>query len=282
MTDTFKPQHVQTTSAADQIAAQLRHAMTAGQLQPGDRLAAEPALATEFGVSRATVREAIKVLRAQGLLRTIRGTRGGHFVVTPQTDVVAAAVGETFSLWFDSGDVTVAEVDEARAAVETICVRLATVRRTQAELDMLRDLTERAADPAIPLEEFFDLNLRFHYVIAKAARNRLLELPMVAVHMVRAKTNSLIPHHEREPSIQQHREIVAAIEARDPVAAEAAFANHVRFVISQRDAAIAPLRRSAAEIALHDIDVVARGSDGAGAPTTGAEPPRSRTSRAAR
>lgn len=261
MTDEFRPQVVKTTSAADQIADQLRHAMASGQLKPGDRLSTEPGLAAEFGVSRATVREAIKILRAQGLLRTTRGTRGGHFVVTPQTDVVAASVGETFSLWFDSGDVTVAEVDEARAAVEAACVRLAAIRRSDQDIVTLRDLIEEAAQPDIPLQQFFDINIRFHYAIAKAARNRMLELPMVAVHMVRSKTNSLIAHHQRKPSIAQHREILAAIEARDPDAAEQAFAEHMAFVISQRDAAIAPLHRSAAEIALHDIEVADRLAD---------------------
>jgi GntR family transcriptional repressor for pyruvate dehydrogenase complex len=228
--------------------------MVAGTLRPGDRLSTEPDLANEFGVSRATIREAIRGLRSQGLLITTRGARGGHFVITPQTEVVAATVGETFGLWFASGDVTVGEVDEAREVVEMACVRLAAERRTDADLDEMRDLIARAAHPDIALVEFFEVNLQFHHAIAKAARNRMLELPMVAVQLVRSKTNSLIRHHKRKPAIQQHRAILAAIAAQDPVEAQAAFARHMQFIIGQRDAAIAPLHRTAAEIALNEID----------------------------
>jgi DNA-binding transcriptional MocR family regulator len=69
----FQPTAVEPRSAADQIARQLRDALTTGTLRPGDRLAPEPDMAADFGVSRATLREAIKILRAQGVLQTQRG-----------------------------------------------------------------------------------------------------------------------------------------------------------------------------------------------------------------
>jgi GntR family transcriptional repressor for pyruvate dehydrogenase complex len=249
----FQPKVVDASSAADQVEGQLRAAMVAGTLRPGDRLSTEPALATEFGVSRATIREAIRGLRSHGLLTTTRGARGGHFVISPRTEVLAARVGETFGLWFDSGDVTVAEVDEAREVVEMACVKYAAERRTDRDLAEMRDLIAHAARPEIPLAEFFEVNLQFHHAIAKAARNRILELPMVAVHLVRSRTNSLIRHHKRRPAVQQHRAILAAIAAQDPVQAQTAFAAHMRFLIGQRDAAIAPLHRTAAEIVLNEI-----------------------------
>lgn len=250
----FRPSAVEPRSAADQIARQLRDALAHGSLRPGDRLATEPELAAEFGVSRATVREAIKLLRAHGMLRTQRGARGGHFVVSPQTDVLAESVGQTYGLWFDAGDVSVAEVDEARLVVERACVALAAERRTEEDLQRMRAILETAADPQLRLEEFLEFEVRFHREIARAARNRLLELPMTAIHIVRPRTNKLLRRHDRARVLDQHTALYEAIAAGDPAKATAALEKHVSYLDEERAAAVAARRRSAREIALAELD----------------------------
>ena len=249
----FTPTAVQTRSAADQIAAQLRTALVSGSLRPGDRLEPEPALAGKFGVSRATVREAIKMLRTQGMLRTSRGAKGGHFVVTPRTRDLAESVGETFGLWFEAGDVSLAEVDEARALVELACVRLAAQRRTPEEVELMREILDQQSDGQIALTDFLDLDTRFHSAIASAARNRLLELPMTAIHLVRPRTNLLLRRHDRPKVISQHRAILKAIEQSDPDGAEMALTSHVRYLANERQAAVAGRSRNLRDIRLRAI-----------------------------
>lgn len=249
----FRPTAVQTRSAADQIAAQLREALVNGSLRPGDRLEPEPELASKFGVSRATVREAIKMLRTQGMLHTSRGAKGGHFVVTPQTRDLAESVSETFGLWFEAGDVSVAEVDEARAVVERACVRLAAERRTDDDIETMDAILVGQADPSLELAEFLDHDTRFHSVIAKAARNRLLELPMTAIHMVRPRTNVILRRPDRPAVVAQHRAILEAIAKGDPAAAEAALDDHIGYLARERRAAVAARKRKVTEIPLKTI-----------------------------
>jgi DNA-binding FadR family transcriptional regulator len=245
---------VEPRSAADQIARQLREALVRGTLRPGDRLATEPEMALEFGVSRATVREAIKLLRAHGMLRTQRGARGGHFVVSPQTDVLAESVGQTYGLWFDAGDISVAEVDEARLVVERACVALAAERRTDEDLGRMRDVLETAAQPSLKLSDFLECEVRFHREIARAGRNRLLELPMTAIHIVRPRTNKLLRRHDRKRILDQHTALYHAIAEGDPNKAVIALEQHVSYLDKERAAAVAARNRSAHEIALAELD----------------------------
>ncbi len=250
----FQPTAVEPRSAADQIARQLREALTTGALRPGDRLAPEPDMAADFGVSRATLREAIKILRAQGVLQTQRGARGGHFVVSPQTDVLAESVGQTFGLWFDAGDISVAEVDEARLVVERACVGLAAQRRDESDLAAMRKILDDASNPELSLEDFLALEVMFHRRIAQAARNRLLELPMTAIHIVRPRTNRLLRRPDRSVVLSQHTALYDAIAAGDPKLAEAALDRHVGFLEQERAAALAERHRDAREIAVAELD----------------------------
>ena len=228
------PDGVDSRSAPEQITAQLHKALVDGSLQPGDRLPPEPKLAESFGVSRSTMREALKLLKGQGLLETQRGSKGGHFVATPRTDGVAAQLGMTFGIWFDLGEISVAEVYEARRIVESACVRLAAVRATQEDIQEMDRILEDQADPAISLQQFLVLDVSFHQAVSTAARNYLLSLPMSAIHIMRPRTNSLMQRHDRGRVISQHRALLDAIASGDPDAADAALSDHMSFLEAQR------------------------------------------------
>jgi DNA-binding FadR family transcriptional regulator len=249
----FRGEHVESHTAAETIAAQVRDALIDGRIQPGDRLATEPEMASDFGVSRSTVREAIRILRGQGFVQTLRGAKGGHFIVSPQTDVVAESVGETFGLWFEAGTVSVAAVDEARNIVEAACVRLAAERRTDDDLAAIAMALEESMVDDQSLTAFLELDVRFHRSIARAARNRLLELPMAAIHLVRPRTNRLLRRHDRTAVRQQHTALFAAIRDGDPDRAEAAFREHAAYIAREREAAVQEQRRAASEIAVGEL-----------------------------
>lgn len=253
---TFRGEAVTSHTASESIAAQVRDALIDGRIQPGERLATEPELAAEFGVSRSTVREAIRMLRGQGFVRTVRGAKGGHFIVSPQTDVVAESVGETFGLWFEAGTVSVAEVDEARNIVEAACVRLAAERRTEGDIEAIAAVLQESMVDDQPLTAFLELDVRFHRSIARAARNRLLELPMAAIHLVRPRTNRLLRRHDRAAVRAQHQRLFEAVRDGDPDAAEAAFLDHAGYIAREREAAVQEQRRAATEIAVGELPAV--------------------------
>jgi DNA-binding FadR family transcriptional regulator len=240
----FRPRPVHRASAAQQIAEQIRQAMRAGELAAGERLPSELELAKAFGVSRPTVREAMRILAASNLVEASRGAGGGTFVALPGPIDVAEALGETIELWFQAGSTTAAEVDEARALIERGCVRLAAERRTEADLDAIRAAVDAAREPNLDTDLFLALNLEFHVAISRAAHNAVLELAMTAIHLVRPRTNTLLVAALRHaPIAEQHDAIYEAIRDGDPDAAEAAFDAHVahlmavqREALAQRDA----------------------------------------------
>lgn len=245
----FEPQPVRMKSAAAQIADQIRAGIERRELVAGDRLAAEYDLATQFGVSRATVREAIKILAASRLVQSTRGANGGTFIVLPDSDFAAGSLGEVIGLWFQSGDISLAEVDGARAWVERGCVRLAAENRTDEDLATICRFVEEARDPTITIDEWLARDIDFHVAISRAAKNRVLELAMTAIHMARPRTNTLlIAVLEREPVIRQHQAIWEAIRDGDPDAAERALIAHVDHLARVQDAALA--NRSAKEISI--------------------------------
>lgn len=263
----FRPRRLSRASAATQIADQVRDAILRGDLTAGARLPSEHELAEQFDVSRATVREAIKLLSAARLVESTRGAAGGTFVVLPDPATVAASIGDTLSLWFASGSTSLAEVSEAREAIERICVPLAARRREEDDLVAIRAAVERAGDRDSDLDAFLRDDLDFHIAICRAAKNQVLELPMTAIHLIRPWTNTVVFELlDRDRIADQHAAILAAIEARDPDAAERAFDLHIGYLAELRAAALreraeteVPIAALAAERAHPALD--ARGPD---------------------
>ena len=105
--------------AYEQVAAQLRELIATGHFAPGERLANEAILAREFGVSRPTIREALRLLAAQGLIRTAPGRGGGSYVTIPSIDHVSEFLRANLNLLSDVGDgISIDEYFEARLLLE--------------------------------------------------------------------------------------------------------------------------------------------------------------------
>ena len=84
--------------AYQELANRLRDQILAGTFTPGDRLPIEPELSALYGVSRSTVREALRVLSSQNLVTTVRGVTGGTFVIRPEPDQISSYLQASFSL----------------------------------------------------------------------------------------------------------------------------------------------------------------------------------------
>ncbi len=233
-TPTFVPQALTTKGAAAQIADQLREAIASGVWNPGDRLPPEWQLAQDYGVSRGTVREALRLVAANNLINSIRGAAGGTFVVVPGAETVAGQIGDFIVLRLRAGELSVGEVDHARRLLERECVRLAAHNRTADDLAAIRAPIDRVrADESMEIAAWLAADVEFHTAIAVAAKNGIIELAMTAVHLVRPRTNTLLLGKlEKTPVWQQHESIYEAIRAQDPDTAVAAFEAHVDYLAS--------------------------------------------------
>ena len=213
------------------VAERLRERVVHGELQPGERLPNEAGLAADFGVSRATVREALRVLATQSLIRTSKGAGGGSYVTLPSVNGVSEYVQSSISLLADADDVTLEELLEARELLEVPAARLAAERRGEEELERLRN-----AIPDEPLrlgtQRQFVYNQDFHLAVIDGCRNALLAIaaqPVFAVLQRNLARSKLGARFHRTIN-EHHRAIAAAIEAGDADAAGGEMYDHLEYL----------------------------------------------------
>lgn len=217
--------------AYEQVVDQLRELIVSGGLAPGERLPSETALAREFGVSRSTVREALRVLATQKLVQTTKGADGGSYVTLPTVDHISEFVRAHVHLLSDAEDVTLEELLEARELVEVPAARLAALRRSEADLERLR-----ASVPAEPLRfpanEQFAWNKEFHTIVADVCANKLLYIALQPVFSVlqRNLARSSLGVAFHRTINEDHRRIAEAIEGGDADAAGAEMHAHLEFL----------------------------------------------------
>jgi GntR family transcriptional repressor for pyruvate dehydrogenase complex len=215
----------------EQVAEQLRTLVVDGTLQPGERLPNEETLAREFGVSRPTLREALRSLAAQDLVRTSKGAGGGTFVTRPSVQRVAGIVHSSITLMADANDVTLDDLLEARELVEVPAARLAAERRREDELERLRE-----AIPDEPLrlgpDQQFVYNQDFHSIVIDCCGNALLAIAAEPIFGVlqRNLARTTLGRRFHRAINDQHRSIAAAIEAGDAEAAATEMRAHLAYL----------------------------------------------------
>ncbi|GGM54867.1 GntR family transcriptional regulator [Micromonospora sonchi] len=221
-------------TAYQQVADQLRELILTGSLSAGDRLPSEAELAATFGVSRSTVREALRVLASRDLIRTTRGTTGGTFVSTVNFEQVSDYLETSIGLMSGSASVTVGEMLEAREVLEVPAARLAALRRGDDHLKALREAIEREMLTRGRGGRFRE-HRNFHAIIVEAAGNRLLSMMTEPVFRVlQAKFLSpSVPDEFWAGVDHEHEAILAAIENGD---GEAAAAEMLKHLIALREA----------------------------------------------
>jgi GntR family transcriptional regulator, transcriptional repressor for pyruvate dehydrogenase complex len=213
----------------DQVRVSILQAIAKGQLQPGDRLPSEVEQARGFQVSRAAVREALRSLGEMGLVTTVQGRGGGSFVNNVDPDPVARNLGEAMDVLLHLDAINIAELLEARRALEGVCARLAAERRSDAHLRAIAGVVEAARDPELSTEAWLGLDVRFHRAVATSAENRVLMVPLSALHaIVQPRLNEAIrPLIVRDDIDAEHGAILAGIRERDGAAATAAVERHI-------------------------------------------------------
>jgi DNA-binding FadR family transcriptional regulator len=194
-------------------------------LREGERLPPERELAEQFGVSRVTVRDALRALEAMGLIEVRVGARGGAFVTAP----TGSHIGQTMSDMLLMQALSPEDIVEARLIVELGTITLAAARATDEDLAELRALAERAPKELKAGTYTRELSWEFHALVAAAAHNAAVEgltssfRSTLSMHPIRAREGSRA--HER--TVEEHGRILDALERRDAVTARHELAHHL-------------------------------------------------------
>jgi GntR family transcriptional regulator, transcriptional repressor for pyruvate dehydrogenase complex len=210
------------------IVDQVRLLIRRRQLNPGDRLPAERELCERFGVSRVTVREALRVLEANGLLEIRVGARGGAFVTEPSTERVGEGIADLLTV----SAVTAAEATEARLILEVGMIPLVCERADASDIAALLRICDRQDEALTGGDHELDLSAEFHSRLAECAHNAAVQL---LTHSVRAPLPTSPDHAGRSPetgraSANEHRDIVHAVQHRDATKAAEIMRRHLERV----------------------------------------------------
>lgn len=213
-------------SATEQVYEQLREVILSGEMPRGAQLPSEVALSKSFGVGRATVREALRVLASDQLIVRRPGAAGGSFVSIPTVEHVSEAFRTSLSLLSDAKDISPEDLLEVRELLEGHAVRMAAVRRSDEDVENLRRCV--VDDDLIGTETQFGLNDEYHRSILRAAHNTLLAIstePVFSVVQAKFRRKALT-HSELVLVNSEHEQILQAIADGDPDAAEQAMRHH--------------------------------------------------------
>lgn len=218
--------------------AVLRHVedlLVRGELAPGDRLPAERVLADRLGVSRPSVREALKVLEALGVVRASAGQgRGSAAVVVTRP---GEAMGAALRLHTATAGLPIADLVETRVLLESASVT-ALARRVATDGDAVlarpRALLAAMADPALPAADVHALDSAFHVALADAAGNAVIAAVMAALQeAIQGYVLRLVPSLPDWPGTAarlraEHEAVLATVGHGDGVAASGLVEAHIR------------------------------------------------------
>ncbi len=213
-----KPQHV--------LAEHLRESILKGEIGEGESLPSERELVIQTGLSRGAVREALRTLAGEGLVKTRQGRFGGYVVTLPGNDSMATAINR----FVQGRRLQLRTLQETREALEPFLARLAAERRGEADLNALNALHAELQASVENFQEFSSVNIKWHNLIARASGNELLAALLYSLsHGVHVATTAeeYDTAETRKQVIQVHTKIMKAITAGNGEAAERGMKQHI-------------------------------------------------------
>lgn len=229
MTGTMPPRR-----SYDTLLSDIESNLASGGLKVGDQLPGERVLAEKYGISRASVREAIRILDVMGILDvpTNSGPRSGPAIVSHP----AAGLSSALRLHVAARRLPVADIVETRILLETWAAATAPGRADPADLERTRDLLEAMDAPGLGLDEFHELDARFHVALSRLGGNAVIETMMESLsgsiaNYIRDAIESL----DGWPGIRtelnaQHHAIFDAIRNGEGEAAADLVRGHIRWL----------------------------------------------------
>lgn len=226
-----------------QIADELRRSIITGELDEGDSLGHEPDLIERFGVSRPSLREALRILEAEGLISVVRGVQGGVRVHRPDRRLTA----RTAALVLQARNVSLADVFEARTIIEPAAVRLvAGSRSRKASAKRLRSFIAEQEAAIDDPEAFARANATFHEELVGMAGNQTLAIVAEMLHEVVTRAVTEVSQVDadggsdatRRRGVRSQQRLADLIEAGDVDGAEEHWRTHMavvgRVLVGQR------------------------------------------------
>jgi DNA-binding FadR family transcriptional regulator len=223
-----------TREKPQEIADELGRLIVAGEFSEGELLGHEPELVARFGVSRPSLREALRILEAKGLISVVRGRGGGVVVHEPDERMTA----HTASLVLEARNVPLADVQEARSWLEVSAVRA--VASSRSRRSAVAQLQQRIDEQVAVMEDpdaFGPANARFHEQLVTLAGNQTLSVVAEMLNEIVARavtavsrTGSADAIATRRRGIRSQQRLVALIEAERAAEAEAHWRTHMTIV----------------------------------------------------
>jgi GntR family transcriptional repressor for pyruvate dehydrogenase complex len=223
---------VRRVRAFEEVLGQIEEQIAAGTLRVGDRLPGERELASRLGVSRPSVREAMRVLETLGVVSAQTGSgpdAGAQVIAAPAT-----TLANLLRLNVGLANFQVEDVVESRMMLERWSVRAAATHADAAGVARMRELLDRMRAPGVTTTEFNELDTAFHQAIAETSGNPLIGVFMRAMReSVRRYAADAVSRLDQrgetiEALVVDHAKILAAIESGDPEAAADALDEHLR------------------------------------------------------
>ena len=212
--------------ASEMIVDQIRLLIRDGSLKPGDRLPAERELGERFGVSRVTVREALRGLEANGMVTIKVGARGGAFVTAPTSARLSEGIIDLLSL----SELTDKEVTEARQILELGIIPVVCERATEEDIADLLEICDRGDESLAEGSYPMSLSAEFHTRVARASHNKAIVMLAESFHGPTLRSLQHVKEDHPEMGIRgnrEHRQFVAAIKKRDVEKATAVMRTHI-------------------------------------------------------
>jgi len=224
---------IRVPKAAELIAETLRRRIVLGELKAGDALPSEADMMTEFSVSRASLREAFRVLEAEALIEVKRGAHGGARIKLPKDETAAKSVG----LLLQMRGATLKEVLQARLIIEPSLMRSLAEIRTDEDLEVLYKHLQWERDHLSDFKVFALATAELHQILVQRAGNVPLALMVgmlddifrrhVTHFVARARPDQL---ELNKAALDSHTVLVEMIAARNAEGAEAAWRYHMHRV----------------------------------------------------
>jgi len=222
---------VRIRAASEQVAAAIQHRIQDDGLAPGDFLGREEDLASEFGVSRPTLREALKLLASGNLIRANKGPGGGIFVAHTADQGVRRSLSDSVDMMIETGAVSLEELLEARTLLEVPLAGLAALQASEETIRRLRAalVAETASGD---MDAVHTADSDFHREIATAGGNRIAQaltgwvFEVLQPRLMDQLRDAVVP----QAVLDQHSALLEAIEQGDRTRAERAMREHLLYL----------------------------------------------------
>jgi len=224
---------VKPRKSAEIVAGHLRLAIVNGELARGEKLPVERDLIESFGVSRATMREALRILETEGLLRVDRGAQGGARIIGPTLALAAHAVG----MVLQSEGTKLADVQAARQIIEPPAARMVAERPRKERREIVSILNKAldAERQALDSADFPFKAMSFHETLLQLSGNRTLSTFLFVLHEIHegvaaALSQKVTDRRIRQKAFDFHERLIGLIEAGDGEGAEGLWRDYWRWI----------------------------------------------------